>query len=100
MSETNWGPSAVGTPLENGKDLESFHEPVLQAELLDFLQPGPKQLYLDGTVGGGGHARQILEACEDCLLLAVDRDLHKEYRRQRQMCIRDSSSSSRSGCSG
>ena len=75
MSETNWGPSAVGKPLENSKDLESFHEPVLKAELLDFLQPGPKQFYLDGTVGGGGHARQILEACEDCLLLAVDRDL-------------------------
>ena len=68
MSETNRGPSAARMPLENGQDLESFHEPVLHAELLDFLQPGPKQLYLDGTVGGGGHARQILKACEDCLL--------------------------------
>ena len=62
-------------PQESRQDLASFHEPVLRTELLDFLQPAPNQLYLDGTVGGGGHARQILEACEDCLLLAVDRDL-------------------------
>ena len=74
MSENNWGPSASGMPQENRQDLASFHEPVLRTELLDFLQPAPNQLYLDGTVGGGGHARQILEACEDCLLLAVDRD--------------------------
>ena len=74
MSESNWGPSAAEMPQENRRDLASFHEPVLRTELLDFLQPGPRQLYLDGTVGGGGHARQILEACEDCLLLAVDRD--------------------------
>ena len=74
MSESNWGPSASGMPQESRQDLASFHEPVLRTELLDFLQPAPNQLYLDGTVGGGGHARQILEACEDCLLLAVDRD--------------------------
>ena len=29
---------------------------------------------MDGTVGGGGHALLILEACADCRLLAVDRD--------------------------
>lgn len=75
MSHGDWGvPADV---LQQGASFHSlnFHEPVLTSELLDFLQPSPQQFYLDGTVGGGGHARQILEACEDCLLLAIDRDL-------------------------
>lgn len=66
---------AAGMVQEKGKEPAGFHEPVLRAEVLDLLHPRPDQLYLDGTVGGGGHAREILEACDDCLLLAVDRDL-------------------------
>lgn len=31
-------------------------------------------LYLDGTVGGGGHSEALLERCRDCRVLAVDRD--------------------------
>ena len=31
-------------------------------------------LYLDGTVGGGGHSQALLERCRDCRVLAVDRD--------------------------
>ena len=31
-------------------------------------------LYLDGTVGGGGHSHALLERCRDCRVLAVDRD--------------------------
>lgn len=51
-----------------------YHEPVLGREVLDVLEPRPGGLYLDGTVGGGGHARLLLERCGDCRLLAVDRD--------------------------
>jgi 16S rRNA (cytosine1402-N4)-methyltransferase len=51
-----------------------YHEPVLGREVLDVLGPRPGGLYLDGTVGGGGHARLLLERCADCRLLAVDRD--------------------------
>ncbi len=59
-----------------GADHESggFHEPVMVEETLDLLLRGGTGLYLDGTVGGGGHARALLEACEGCRLLAVDRD--------------------------
>lgn len=50
------------------------HRPVLGARSVALLDPQPGGLYLDGTVGGGGHARLILERCDDCRLLAVDRD--------------------------
>ncbi|MDX1567830.1 MAG: 16S rRNA (cytosine(1402)-N(4))-methyltransferase RsmH [Longimicrobiales bacterium] len=51
-----------------------FHEPVMVEETLDLLLGGGPGLYVDGTVGGGGHARVLLERCEECRLLAVDRD--------------------------
>jgi len=54
--------------------MSSYHEPVLGAEVISLLDPRGSGLYLDGTVGGGGHARMILEACSDCQVLAVDRD--------------------------
>jgi len=51
-----------------------FHEPVLAEEVLAHLSPADSGLYLDGTVGGGGHALQILEHCPSCRLIALDRD--------------------------
>lgn len=35
---------------------------------------GDAGLYLDGTVGGGGHSAALLERCRNCRVLAVDRD--------------------------
>jgi 16S rRNA (cytosine1402-N4)-methyltransferase len=51
-----------------------YHEPVLGREVMDLLGLRPEGLYLDGTVGGGGHARMLLERCPACRVLAVDRD--------------------------
>ena len=51
-----------------------YHEPVMGSEVLGLLSPRPRGLYLDGTVGGGGHTRLVLNACTDCRVLAVDRD--------------------------
>ncbi|MFH1184630.1 MAG: 16S rRNA (cytosine(1402)-N(4))-methyltransferase RsmH [Chloroflexota bacterium] len=39
------------------------HEPVLYQEIIHALQPRDSGRYVDGTVGAGGHARGILEAC-------------------------------------
>lgn len=39
----------------------SKHQPVLLKEVLQFLDPKPKQFIIDGTVDGGGHARAIME---------------------------------------
>lgn len=39
------------------------HTPVLFEEIIHALQPQSSGRYVDGTVGAGGHARGILEAC-------------------------------------
>ena len=51
------------------------HEPVLMEEVLTVFREGaPRQRILDGTVGGGGHAAALLEACPGAELLGIDRD--------------------------
>jgi 16S rRNA (cytosine1402-N4)-methyltransferase len=54
--------------------MADYHEPVLADEVLRYLRPRDGALLLDGTVGGGGHARLLLEACPGCRVVAVDRD--------------------------
>lgn len=49
------------------------HVPVLLTEVLESLQPGPHETYIDGTFGAGGYTRAILMAA-DCRVLAIDRD--------------------------
>jgi 16S rRNA (cytosine1402-N4)-methyltransferase len=51
------------------------HRPVMPEEVLALLAPAPGEIFLDGTVGGGGHARLILEAtAPDGVLVGLDRD--------------------------
>ena len=38
------------------------HEPVLVREITEIFAPVPAGVLIDGTVGGGGHARALLEA--------------------------------------
>tara|TARA_Y100000589_G_scaffold113015_1_gene107398 strand:+ start:368 stop:1300 length:933 start_codon:yes stop_codon:yes gene_type:complete len=51
------------------------HVPVLAAEVLVALRPASGGRYLDGTLGGGGHAEMILKASSpDGKLWGTDRD--------------------------
>lgn len=43
-------------------------------EVLHWLQPGVGGIYLDGTLGGAGHSRLILEATAESRLIGLDRD--------------------------
>ena len=51
------------------------HIPVLAEQTLHFLQPQPGGVYVDGTVGLGGHSERILKAMKGSgRLIALDRD--------------------------
>ncbi|MCU0582627.1 MAG: 16S rRNA (cytosine(1402)-N(4))-methyltransferase RsmH [Syntrophales bacterium] len=53
----------------------AYHEPVLLEEVLESLSLKPGGIYVDGTLGGGGHAGGILGATSpDGVLVGIDRD--------------------------
>lgn len=49
------------------------HEPVMLEEALHWLVGNPSGVYVDGTVGGAGHARTLLERTE-ATLIGIDCD--------------------------
>ena len=54
---------------------EFAHTSVMPDEVLEYLQPMPGGVYVDGTLGGGGHAGLILEkSSPDGRLIGFDRD--------------------------
>lgn len=53
---------------------DAYHEPVLCGEVLSLLQPGHGKLFLDGTLGGGGHSEALLEAGANVIGLDQDRN--------------------------
>ena len=66
---------------------ELQHKPVMCEEVLSILNPSDGCVYLDGTLGAGGHSRKILESA-DCSVVGIDkdptaielcRDLEKQY---------------------
>ncbi len=49
------------------------HQPVLLQEVLEILQPSEGKVYLDGTLGGGGHSEALLE--RGAVVIGCDRDM-------------------------
>ena len=54
--------------------MEFAHRPVMVRQVVELLQVRPGGVYVDATVGGGGHARAILERGSSCRLIGFDRD--------------------------
>ena len=50
------------------------HEPVMVAEVVALFEPVAPGVVVDATVGGGGHARALLEAHPHLRVLGLDRD--------------------------
>jgi 16S rRNA (cytosine1402-N4)-methyltransferase len=52
-----------------------IHKPVLLKEVLEGLNPQPGGVFVDGTLGGGGHTREIAERLgPDGRVISLDRD--------------------------
>ena len=50
------------------------HIPVLKSEVVSLLCVKPNGIYVDGTIGGAGHAKAILESEKIKLLIGIDQD--------------------------
>src|SRR5437763_16973941 len=58
-----------------------YHLPVMADEIVEFMVTDPQGLYLDATLGGGGHAARILAALgPEGGLIGLDRDMEAMER--------------------
>jgi 16S rRNA (cytosine1402-N4)-methyltransferase len=53
---------------------EQAHEPVLLGEVLEWLRPQQGGIFVDCTLGLGGHAEAILNASPEAKVIGIDRD--------------------------
>lgn len=74
------------TTLDDSLTVGSHHVPVLLPEVLALLRPEPGHRILDGTVGLGGHAAELLaRILPEGTLIAVDRDISALSIAQRRL---------------
>ncbi|MFZ0531503.1 MAG: 16S rRNA (cytosine(1402)-N(4))-methyltransferase RsmH [Propionicimonas sp.] len=55
----------------------TLHVPVMADRIVSLLAPAlaaPGAVYVDGTLGLGGHSARVLAACPDARLVGIDRD--------------------------
>src|SRR2546427_12973484 len=57
-----------------GPNSQKGHRPVLLRETIELLAAGRGGLFVDCTVGLGGHSEAILQASPDAQVLGIDRD--------------------------
>lgn len=57
-------------------DMNNYHTSVLLQEVIDNLDIKSGKKYIDATLGGGGHTREILKKGGDVLGIDVDGDAH------------------------
>lgn len=65
---------------------EPFHQPVLLEKAIEYLNCQPQGIYVDGTIGSGGHARLILEkTTPGGKLIGLDWDLRALARARKNL---------------
>ena len=65
----SWG---MNTELGMSDRMEFYHEPIMGAEILSYLQPIEGKQIFDGTLGGGGHTELFLR--EGAHVIGCDQD--------------------------
>lgn len=69
------------------------HIPVLNKEIIEYLNINPKGIYVDATLGGGGHSESILNKLNEGYLYSFDRDLYaiqkckKKFENKKQIFL-------------
>jgi 16S rRNA (cytosine1402-N4)-methyltransferase len=63
-----------GAPVFGGGTEGFHHQPVMLAEVVELLRHAPEGVYLDATLGGGGHASAVLDAAPQLRLVGLDQD--------------------------
>lgn len=58
----------------------SQHVPVLLESSMEYLKPENGGVFLDGTFGGGGHTRAMLDSSPEVCVVAIDQDPEAEER--------------------
>lgn len=55
--------------------MSDYHEPVMLAEVLEYLQPSSGRVFVDCTLGGGGHSLELVKRLvPDGKLIGIDQD--------------------------
>lgn len=68
-------PIPAQSPVALMTQQQPIHIPVLPREVVQQLAPQPGQIFVDGTLGGGGHTRLLAELVgNDGDVIALDRD--------------------------
>ncbi len=70
MAQRTPSPSS-GPPPPGGT---AYHIPVMAAQVVQLLAPVAPGVIVDGTFGGGGHTRALVDASPDVYVLGLDRD--------------------------
>jgi 16S rRNA (cytosine1402-N4)-methyltransferase len=64
------------------------HTTVLMRETVDLVAPRPGGVYVDGTLGGGGHAEEVLKrSAPDGILIGLDRDAAALARSRERLAV-------------
>ena len=54
---------------------ENLHQSVLLGESLELLSPQADEIFVDATLGLGGHAEAVLESAKNISVIGIDQDL-------------------------
>lgn len=65
--------------------VKTLHQPVLLRETLKWLDPQANEVYVDATLGLGGHTEAILQAAENVQVIALDQDAEAVVLAQKRL---------------
>lgn len=74
--------------MDQTPDARAAHIPVLLERVLDLLAPSltaDRSVFIDATLGLGGHSEAVLERFPDARVIGVDRDLHALSRSRERL---------------